>query len=91
MTTTKSIQEIATIYGVAVEDVAVRQVSHATHLFVNQASLCGQINNNKYPELAGVKMSTHADTFGYWGVVCKSCNKNLTKKVINLSKEKVEK
>jgi hypothetical protein len=75
---TKTIQEIATIYGVAIEDVAVR-VEFSTHLFINQASLCGLFNNNKYPELAGIKMPTHADSFDQ-GAICKSCKKKLIAK-----------
>lgn len=74
-----TIQEIATVYGVAVEDVAVR-VAFTTHLSVNQKALCGIFDNNKFPELAGVKMPTHLDKFGHEGQ-CKSCLKILNKKM----------
>ena len=77
----KTIQEIAEIFNVNPDDVAVRTEKFATHLCVNQVSLCGQLNNNKYPELAGIKMSTHSDTFGQYGVICKSCDKHLEKKI----------
>lgn len=75
----RTIKEIAEIYNVQPEDVAVR-VEFSTHLCVNQVSLCGQLNNAKYPELAGVKMPTHSDTFGDLGSMCKSCDKKLEKK-----------
>ena len=78
----KNVKEIAEIYGVQAEDVAVR-VEFSTHLCINQTSLCGKINNNKYPELAGIKMTTHSENFGDFGVICKSCNKNLEKKMSN--------
>jgi hypothetical protein len=77
----KTIQEIAVIFNVQPEDVAVRTEKYATHLCVNQISLCGQLNNTKHPELAGIKMSTHSENFGQYGVICKSCNTKLEKAV----------
>jgi hypothetical protein len=74
-----NIQDIAVLYGVELEDVAVR-VEFSAHLSVSQKALCGIFDNNKYPELAGVKMLTHADTFGHFGQ-CKSCLKIFNKKV----------
>jgi hypothetical protein len=77
----KTIEEIAEIFKVHPEDVAVRTEKYATHLCINQVSLCGQLNNNKYPELAGIKMPSHSETFGQFGVICKSCDKKLEKAV----------
>ena len=76
----KNIKEIAEIYGVNLVDVAVR-VEFSTHLCVNQVSLCGKLNNSKYPELAAIKMPTHSETFGEFGVICKSCKNKLEKRV----------
>ena len=76
MTTT--IQEIATVYGVAVQDVAVR-VEFSTHLYISNKSLCGRPAFNS-PMFDGVKLPTHTDTFEN-GQLCKSCTKNLQKKM----------
>jgi hypothetical protein len=74
----RTIEEIATIYGVQIEDVAVRE-SRSTHLYINQKALCGIFDYNKHSILAGIKMPTSANTFEY-GVLCKSCNKKLIAK-----------
>ena len=77
--TAHKIEDIAALYGVAVEDVAIR-IGSSTHLYINQRTLCGQDDFNKFPMFAGIKIPTHEDTFGYWGAPCKVCLKALTKK-----------
>jgi hypothetical protein len=76
----KNVKEIAEIYNVQPEDVAVR-IEFSTHLCVKQASLCGKINNNKHSEFVGFKMPTHSENFGDFGVICKSCSKKLENKI----------
>jgi len=73
-----TIQEIATVYGVAVEDVAVR-VEFSTHLYISNKTLCGRV---AFTDLMfdGVKLPTHANTFEN-GQLCKTCHKNLNKKM----------
>jgi hypothetical protein len=80
MTQEMKIADIAVLYGVAVEDVAVR-VEFSTHLSINQKALCGIFDNNKYPELRDAKMITHLDSFGHYGH-CKSCLKIFIKKAV---------
>jgi hypothetical protein len=76
ITATRTLQEVAKLFNVTTDSVAVRTgATYRRHLVINGKSLCGKINNDGY------NLPTMFDNFR--GFVCPTCDKKFVAKAGN--------
>jgi hypothetical protein len=76
ITVTRNIEDIAVLYNVGPESVAIRTgATYRRHLVIKGSSLCGRVNNDGYD------LDTMFPTFE--GFICNTCDKKFIVKAGN--------